>query len=51
VYSSALSIQDIINEAAAAKMDETEAPTIDQEIWTVARHIREDIKNNNEIET
>ena len=50
VYSSELSIQDIINEAAAAKMDETEAPPIDQEILRIARHIREDIKNTNGIE-
>ena len=49
VYLSALSIQDIINEAAAAKMDETEAPPIDQEILRVARHIQEDIKNTNGI--
>lgn len=50
VYSSTLSVQDIINEAAAAKMDETEAPPIDQEILRVARHIREDTKNTNGIE-
>ena len=31
-------------------MDETEAPPIDQEIFRVARHIREDIKITNGIE-
>jgi len=50
VYSSPLSIQDIINKAAAAKMIETEVSPIDQEILRVARHIREDIKNTNGIE-
>ena len=50
VYSCALYIQDIRNGAAAPKMDETEAPPIEQEILRVARYIRDDMKNTNGIE-
>lgn len=50
VYSSALYIQDIRNGAAAPKMDETEAPPIEQEILRVARYIRDDMKTTNGIE-